>query len=188
MGLVINFLAAWLWWVGFWTAGAWALIIAGICDVLDGQIARRSKSGSKFGALLDSTGDRFSEIAVFFALVVVYMERGWIGSAAGVFLAAAGSVMVSYVRARAEGLGFDCSVGMMQRAERILILCAAAMFGEMGGAPAKNVAVAVWIIAFFAFFTAFQRVKYIHDLIQNGSSPSLPQSQPSSAQPSSIEG
>ena len=93
------------------------------------------------------------------------------GSAVGVFLAACGSMMVSYVRARAEGLGFDCSVGMMQRAERILILCGAAMFGEMSGAPAKNVAVAIWIIAVFAFFTAFQRVRHIHSIIQSGQTP-----------------
>ena len=101
--------------------GGILLLLSGILDTMDGAIARRSGQSSRFGALLDSTLDRMAEFFVFFGLLVYYRES-WVFSAT--LLALMGSIMVSYVKARAESLGTIRIVGLMQRPERLLVLAA----------------------------------------------------------------
>ncbi|MBN1781772.1 CDP-alcohol phosphatidyltransferase family protein [bacterium] len=131
------------------------LLLSGICDSIDGTIARRSGRESKFGALLDSTLDRYSEMLVFFGLAFYFIrEQAFITSLA-LAIGLGGSLMVSYVRARAEGLGFECKVGMMQRVERIVLLAFGALTFRI------VLVAAIWIIAILSNITAIHRIVHI---------------------------
>ena len=102
------------------------VLLGGLWDIFDGQVARVSGMASKFGSFYDSTLDRISEIVVFLGLLSLYNSyaREWadVWMVYVIFLAMGGSIMVSYTRARAEGLGLDCKVGLMQRPERVVLL------------------------------------------------------------------
>jgi CDP-diacylglycerol--glycerol-3-phosphate 3-phosphatidyltransferase len=106
---------------------AGGLVLAGgILDVFDGHVARATGSVSVFGSFYDSTLDRISEIVVFLGILSLYNDtsvpRGDVLMIYAVTLAMAGSLMISYIRARAEALGLDCKVGVMQRPERIVLV------------------------------------------------------------------
>ncbi|MEE2658535.1 MAG: CDP-alcohol phosphatidyltransferase family protein [Candidatus Latescibacterota bacterium] len=132
IGLLLNVVATGAFFMGHLRWGAVIMGFAGLCDILDGQVAREGRSETKFGALLDSTTDRYSEIFIYFG-IGAYLVRGgeWIVSGI-LFFALAGSLMVSYVRARAEGLGEDCKVGFMQRPERMAALAFGGLCGHEG--------------------------------------------------------
>lgn len=98
------------------------ILFAGLFDMMDGRLARLGNLSSKFGALYDSALDRYSELFMFMGIVYYLISHDYFFSSIFAFVAMIGSLMVSYVRARAEGLGVDCSVGFMQRPERILII------------------------------------------------------------------
>jgi CDP-diacylglycerol--glycerol-3-phosphate 3-phosphatidyltransferase len=146
------------------SAGA-LILLGGFFDILDGRVARLSDLGSKFGAFFDSTLDRISEIVVFLGLLSLYndyrLELGDVGMIYLIMIAMAGSMMVSYTRARAESLGLDCRVGFMQRAERVVLLGAAALFfGEAwDGLVIKAVIV---LMAIFTNLTAIQRMVWVY--------------------------
>jgi CDP-diacylglycerol--glycerol-3-phosphate 3-phosphatidyltransferase len=118
---------------GHLVIATWTFITAGILDALDGRIARLSGEQSKAGALFDSVSDRWGELAAFTGYVWFLRESPWLFAAMG---AIGGSMMVSYTRARAEGLGVDLRGGMMQRAERMVLVClgtlVAAWFAAVG--------------------------------------------------------
>ncbi|MDE2773640.1 MAG: CDP-alcohol phosphatidyltransferase family protein [Gemmatimonadota bacterium] len=98
----------------------WAVVMGGIADILDGRVARYHKIASRRGAFLDSTLDRFAEAAVFVGLAVRFADNSW--ALTLVVAALAGSLLVSYTRARGESLGVLCKLGVMQRAERLILL------------------------------------------------------------------
>ncbi len=98
------------------------LLTAGIFDMLDGQLARKTGKMTKFGALYDSVIDRYSEMFMFFGIAYYLVSYDYFLSSIFTFIAMIGSIMVSYTRARAEGLGVECKVGLMQRPERILTI------------------------------------------------------------------
>ena len=123
--------------------------ISSLFDTVDGLVAKLANRQTRFGALLDSTVDRYVEIAIFIGLGVLYRETV---SLYGVMLALGGSLMVSYVKARAEGLGASCEVGMLQRPERLVILFLGAVLG------AAYLRWAIWIVAVLANVTALQRL------------------------------
>jgi phosphatidylglycerophosphate synthase len=102
--------------------GGALLLFAGLFDMMDGRLARVSGQSSKFGALYDSVLDRYSELFMFLGICYYLAQQNHIVSSLFAFLAMIGSIMVSYVRARAEGLGIECSDGLMQRPERILLI------------------------------------------------------------------
>lgn len=118
---------------GHFVVATWTFITAGILDALDGRIARLSGQQSKAGALFDSVADRWGELAAFTGYVWFLRESPWLLAAMG---AIGGSMMVSYTRARAEGLGVELRGGMMQRAERMVLVCLgtliAAWFAAVG--------------------------------------------------------
>ena len=151
-GFALNLGAAVLFGLGFLRWGGLAVLMAGVFDFFDGQVARAGRTATPFGALLDSTVDRYSEIFVWFGLVVTFIRSGSLLTSSAIFFALAGSLMVSYVRARAEGLGGECKVGFMQRPERVIAIGVGALIGEVG------ITVAVWAIAILANVTAFHRV------------------------------
>lgn len=141
------------------------ILLGGFFDILDGRVARLSHLGSKFGAFYDSTLDRISEIAVYFGILSLYndyrLELGDVGMIYLIMLAMAGSLMISYTRARAEALGLDASVGLMQRAERVVLIGGAALFfGESwNGLVLKGV---ILILAIMTTITAFQRIVWVY--------------------------
>lgn len=141
------------------------VLFGGILDIFDGQVARRSALASKFGSFYDSTLDRLSEIVVFLGLLSLYNQYGreladvWMVYV--IMLAMGGSLMVSYTRARAEALGLDCSVGFMQRAERVLLLGGGSLFfGLMwDGLVLKAILI---ILAASTIITAIQRIIWVY--------------------------
>lgn len=145
------------------TAGA-LVLLGGFFDILDGRVARLGQLGSKFGAFYDSTLDRISEITVFLGILSLYndyrLELGDVAMIYLIMLAMAGSLMISYTRARAAALGLDCKVGLMPRAERVVLIGVAAFaFGESwDGLILKGVIV---LLAVLTNLTAFQRIIWV---------------------------
>ncbi|MCK5526919.1 MAG: CDP-alcohol phosphatidyltransferase family protein [Candidatus Latescibacteria bacterium] len=155
LGLLGNMVAAMLFAVGSFFSAGLCVLLAGLLDVLDGEVARMGHKSSTFGALLDSTLDRYSEIFVAFGITVFFVRSGWVMTSVILFFALAGSLMVSYVRARAEGLGETCKVGFMQRPERVLAIAAGGIIGV------EALAVVMWIIAFLTHFTVAERLWHV---------------------------
>ncbi|OGD12214.1 MAG: hypothetical protein A2Y86_06875, partial [Candidatus Aminicenantes bacterium RBG_13_62_12] len=141
-------------------AGA-AVVLCGALDVLDGQVAERTSRRTKFGALLDSTLDRYAEFFMYFGLALYFRGtwRMWIP-----FWAFLGSAMVSYTRARSEGLGYKCREGFMQRAERLVLLALAALAGPPLGVFDAAMTIALALIALMSNITAVQRTLLIRSL------------------------
>jgi CDP-diacylglycerol--glycerol-3-phosphate 3-phosphatidyltransferase len=132
------------------TWGGIIILITGPIDALDGSMARLRGEATEFGAFVDSVTDRYSELVILAGLLAYFLSKNDQLSSGVVFLAAAGSVMVSYVKARAESLGFTAKVGILSRVERYLVLAPALVF---------NIPViGLWIIAIFANYTALQRI------------------------------
>jgi len=146
------------------TAGL-LVLIAGIVDIFDGRVARESGLESKFGAFYDSTLDRMSEVVVFVGLASLYNSiRGDMGDVAMLYvilMALGGSLMVSYTKARAEGLGFDCDVGLMQRAERVVLLgLGSLIFGLAWDGLVLDLIII--IVAVLTNLTAIQRIVWVY--------------------------
>ena len=146
------------------TAGS-LVLLGGLFDIFDGRVARVSGLASKFGSFFDSTLDRISEIAMYIGFITLY--NGYILDAADIWmiyvitLALGGSLMVSYTRARAEALGFECTVGLMQRAERIVLLGAGSLvFGLAWGG--KLLSVIIIIVAVLTNITAIHRIVWVY--------------------------
>ena len=102
--------------------GGFVILFAGLFDMIDGRLARVGKMESSFGALFDSVLDRYSELVMFLGICYYLVAQNYFLSSLFAFVAMIGSLMVSYVRARAEGLGIECKGGLMQRPERILLV------------------------------------------------------------------
>ena len=150
------------------TAG-FLILLGGVFDILDGTVARRTGLASPFGAFYDSTLDRLSEIIVYLGLLSLYndyrLELGDVGMIYAVMLAMAGSLMISYTRARAEGLGMRCDVGMMQRAERVILIgFAALLFGEATLLGVRGLALRSVIVglAVLTNVTVLQRILWVY--------------------------
>ncbi len=103
------------------------ILFAGLFDMIDGRLARMGNMSSKFGALYDSVLDRYSELIMFLGICYYLISHDYFMSSVFGFIAMIGSIMVSYTRSRAEALGADCSVGWMQRPERILLISISAI-------------------------------------------------------------
>jgi CDP-diacylglycerol--glycerol-3-phosphate 3-phosphatidyltransferase len=149
MGIVPAIIAGYAFAKGMLKLGGVLVAVSGIFDLMDGLVARMAGRETRFGALLDSTIDRYSEIAVFVGLAVLFRETSTLY---GVVLALCGSLMVSYLKARAEGLGQSCTAGMLQRPERMIVVVIGALLG-MGFLKG-----AIWIIAVLANITAIERL------------------------------
>jgi len=126
---------------------------SGVFDMLDGALARAQKSSTKFGALLDSTLDRISDAGLIMGLIVHYAWQAQEWRVLLAALALVGSFSVSYIRARAEGLGLECKEGIFTRPERLIVLSIGLMINQP--------LIALWILAVLGFFTAAQRLFYL---------------------------
>jgi CDP-diacylglycerol--glycerol-3-phosphate 3-phosphatidyltransferase len=171
-GFLTTCAAGLVYFLGHVRIGGALVILGGILDILDGQVARGSGKNSVFGSFYDSTLDRISEVIVFLGILSLYSGRvpefagarqefsqEWMAYV--VALAMAGSLMVSYTRARAEALGLDCKVGMMQRAERVVLIGLSSWWfgGAFGGLVLTGVLI---VMAVLTNFTAFQRIVWVY--------------------------
>lgn len=136
--------------------GGWLVAVVTPIDAVDGAVARLIGQKSRFGAFLDSTLDRFSEIALLSGLMIHYLLQGATTEVVLAFAALAGSIMVSYTRARAEALGFCCKVGLLTRLERMAVLAV----GLIVGWPT----VALWVLAVGSALTALHRILHVYRL------------------------
>ena len=150
-------------WLGW---GGAILLFSGLFDMMDGRLARLGNMSTTFGAFWDSTLDRYSELFSLFGITLYLMTASGIWAGVITFLALVGSIMVSYVRARAEGLGIECKVGIMQRPERVVVTALAAIITGMtsnlwwliGG---------MTLIAVLANITAFWRVAHCYKQLKD---------------------
>lgn len=150
IGLVGNTVGAAFLAQGKMTLGGIFVLAMGPVDALDGTMARLRGESSDFGAFVDSVTDRYSELVIFGGLLFHYLQQGdWLPALA-VYLAASGSVLVSYVRARGQSLDMDTKVGLLTRFERYIILAPALLLNQP--------LIGIWIIAVFANITALQRI------------------------------
>ena len=193
-GLLLSVISALAFYEGQMRVGACFLIVAGLCDILDGQIARRTQTVTRFGAFFDSTLDRFAEAVVLIGLAGFYCSnllglygkasalvgqvvsgevegplaliilgrqpidpRAWVVLTITCMLALTGSFMVSYTRARAEGLGLDCKVGWFERPERIVLLIVAGLAQVFWA-----MSVALILLTILSFTTAVQRMMHVY--------------------------
>lgn len=134
------------------------IIICGLFDILDGKVAVRTNQKSLFGAIFDSTLDRYSEFFIYLGLAVHFRSHWALWVAILAFL---GSIMVSYTRARAEGLGIECKIGIMQRAERMVFLSLGSIVGSLFKVFNPAIIGVLGMIAVFSNITAFQRTFYV---------------------------
>src|SRR5262245_60829154 len=136
----------------FWV-GAAVFVVGSILDILDGALARLSGKGTVFGAFLDSTTDRISEAVMLGAIALVFHRDDNEVALAFAFAAVAGSLLVSYTRARAEALGLKGDVGIGSRAERVVVITAGLVLAPWGVLPW-----AIYLLALTAWFTVGQRI------------------------------
>ena len=182
-GLVLNIVAAALFIYAGYLAreesffyvglGGGVVLFAGLFDMLDGRVARMGNKVSRFGAFYDSVLDRYSELFTLFGLFFFLVLQGYVAWAIVAFVALIGSIMVTYVRARAGGLGLECKVGPMQRPERVVLSSLGALFcGIFGDCTAFDpiliLALPLALIALLANVTAFVRVAHCYRLFNEG--------------------
>jgi CDP-diacylglycerol--glycerol-3-phosphate 3-phosphatidyltransferase len=136
--------------------GGWLLLLVAPVDALDGALARALGKESRFGAFLDSTLDRFSDAALILGLLVYYLRQGASVEVVVAFVAMVGAIMVSYTRARAEAMGFDCKVGLLTRMERIVLIGALSAVGLP--------TVMLWTLAGLSMVTVVQRILHVYVL------------------------
>jgi len=148
-------------------AAGLVVLVAGFFDILDGALARRTNQTSQFGAVLDSTLDRLGDAVLLLGILVLFLfteedsalfilvSKEWAVLMVGLTLL--GSLMVSYIRARAEALGLDCQVGLFTRTERVVVLALGLLLSQINYA----LIIALLIILAFSFFTVSQRLLYV---------------------------
>lgn len=151
--------------LGYLGWGGGVVLFAGLFDVMDGQVARIGNRSSVFGALYDSILDRYSELLTLMSISYWMILSGYVFGSIITMLALIGSIMVSYVRARAEGLGIKCKVGLMQRPERVVLTALGLIFcGVFSGCKWFNsiyiLIVIMSSIALLANLTAVKRISH----------------------------
>jgi len=150
LGLLINIFAGTVIATGRLLTGGILVLAAGLFDILDGALARYTQKTTTFGSLLDSTFDRISEAAVLFGILFFSVSNGNDLETFLTFGVMIGSFLISYVRARSEGLGIDCRVGLFTRTERVIILAL--------GLLLNRVLIVLIVLAVFTFVTFVQRM------------------------------
>lgn len=147
-----------------WAGGI--ILFAGLFDMMDGRVARLGNMSSTFGALFDSVLDRYSELITLFGLFYWLILGGYLWGSIITFVALVGSIMVSYVRARAEGLNIECKVGLMQRPERVVLTSLGSIFAAVLATPnfdgTQILIYVMFVIAVLANLTAFWRIAHCY--------------------------
>ncbi|MEZ4583465.1 MAG: CDP-alcohol phosphatidyltransferase family protein [Caldilineaceae bacterium] len=166
LGFVLTVVAAYLLATGIFVWGAVVLTVGSIFDMMDGHLARATGQTSVFGAFLDSSLDRYSESVILIGLTYYFAGQGRPTEVVLLSATLVGSLMVSYTRARAEGLGIECKVGMFQRPERVVLLVVGLLFGW--------IVPVLWILAVFTNITALQRIYEVFQQTKDRPAPAPP--------------
>jgi CDP-diacylglycerol---glycerol-3-phosphate 3-phosphatidyltransferase len=157
-GVVISFWAAWNFGYGEFVRGALIVILAGLFDMLDGEVARVTRSVTRFGAFYDSVIDRYSDIILLQGLVVWYARQDRLGYVVLVGIVLMGSILTSYSRSRAECLIPTCKVGFMERPERVVLLIIGGLAGRMEAV--------LWVLAILGNWTVINRIYYTWEILK----------------------
>ena len=155
VSLLLSCAAAYAMATGSLRLSAVLFLLSGLCDAIDGKLARYTGKETRFGALYDSSLDRYSEVVFFLGMALYFIRSGYYLTSGAIAAGLGGSMMVSYVKARAEGLGFKCNVGILQRAERILILGIGAFIHLYA------LVIGILIVAILSNITAVQRIIHV---------------------------
>jgi CDP-diacylglycerol---glycerol-3-phosphate 3-phosphatidyltransferase len=161
IGLAVSGVAGAMIGLDYLLLGGVLVLVSGVFDLLDGPLARATGQTTRFGAVLDSTCDRLGEAAVLLGLLVLYLDHHSFWEPILIYTTLVTSVLVSYVRARAEGLGLKCEVGIFTRAERVAVLALGLMVGYWID---KAVLVSLCVLTAFALVTVIQRLVHIRAL------------------------
>ncbi len=154
INLALNIVAAYVIATGHFLLGGVLVLVAGLFDLLDGALARFTKQTTRFGAILDSVADRISEAAILCGLLIWYIPQEEASlEIVLIFVVLIGSFLVSYIRARAEGLGLQCQVGLFTRAERVIVLAIDLLINQ--------IFIALCVLVVFVFITVVQRLVYL---------------------------
>ena len=151
LGAAALIVLGYLFWAGI------VLIIGAVCDLLDGSVARRSESVTSFGAFFDSTMDRIAEGAVLGALAIFYVRIDYMPQLVATLVFLVASLLVSYTRARAEALDLDCRVGIMSRAERLVVLITGLILNRW-----HVLDVVIFALAALTLYTVGERVIHVY--------------------------
>ena len=153
IGLMGNTIGAVFLATGHITVGGIIVLLMGPIDALDGSMARLKGESSDFGAFVDSVSDRCSELVIFLGLLIYYSQQQDVLASTLVYVAAAGSVLVSYIRARGQSLGMDTKVGIFTRVERFIVLAPCLIINQP--------MIALWATAILANITVIQRILHV---------------------------
>jgi CDP-diacylglycerol--glycerol-3-phosphate 3-phosphatidyltransferase len=153
MGFFSTLFASFLILKGFLILAGLLIIFSGIFDLIDGVVARRLGKVTTFGGFLDSVLDRYSDLLLFLSLLIYYLKRGDPVLVILTSVVSIGTALIPYVRARAEAINVPCNIGLMERAERIILLSAGALFGWME--------LMLWVLAILTHFTVLQRIYHV---------------------------
>jgi CDP-diacylglycerol--glycerol-3-phosphate 3-phosphatidyltransferase len=161
IGLLFAFLVACLVGDGYLLAGGLVLALSSVTDIADGALARARDMVTEYGAFYDSMLDRIGETAIGLGIIVYYINHGHaMEGSILTYLGITGALMVSYARARAEGLGLECKVGFMARPERIVVTCVGLVFAQPLGLWVLTAC--LWILVVTTFFTTTQRIWHVY--------------------------
>jgi CDP-diacylglycerol--glycerol-3-phosphate 3-phosphatidyltransferase len=138
--------------------GGFLVLVSGLFDILDGALARLTSQATRFGALLDSTFDRVSDSILLLGLLVLYVRTGGTIEIVLIFLALIAALLTSYVRARAEGIGINCPVGLFTRTERVIILALGLLLNPL---YEFSILIVLMILVVLGFVTVGQRLVYV---------------------------
>ncbi|MDI6761551.1 MAG: CDP-alcohol phosphatidyltransferase family protein [Thermodesulfobacteriota bacterium] len=153
LGFFSTLAASFLILKGFWLSVGLAIILSGLFDLLDGVIARNLGKVTIFGSFFDSVMDRYSDLLLLLALSIHYLREGNSGLVILTSVVAIGTALIPYVRAKAEALRISCHIGLMERAERIILLSLGALFNWMEPV--------LWILAILTHLTVLHRIYYV---------------------------
>jgi CDP-diacylglycerol---glycerol-3-phosphate 3-phosphatidyltransferase len=151
LGFVMSLFTAWAFARGLFTAAGVILIVAGLFDMVDGMVARTTRSETPFGAFFDSVMDRYSDLTVYLGLIIWYGHQGRMTYVVLVGVVMMGSVLTSYTRARAESLIPHCKVGFLERPERIVLLIIGSFY---------YMDPVLWVIAILSNWTVVHRILF----------------------------
>jgi CDP-diacylglycerol--glycerol-3-phosphate 3-phosphatidyltransferase len=154
IGLFLSLITGILFASDFLRIGGICIMLAGLFDILDGVHARINGWTSSFGAFIDSTSDRYSDMFILSGLGILYAQKFALGYLILTFITMIGFVMVSYTKARAESIISKCDVGIMERPERVIVLAIGALTRQMN--------ICLWILAILTHFTVLQRIWYTY--------------------------
>ena len=187
LGFVQNIIAACFIVVEKFLVGGLFIVVAGIFDFIDGKVAAKTKSTTKYGAVLDSILDRYSDIVIYLGIILYYQRNNYDISLIVTVIAIVGSVMTSYIKAIGESYGVEFRMGVLRRQERITLICVGLVFTflnqgivnilrdiagflriSLGDIPIMPLTLIIYFLAIFTNFSAIQRFIMLRKITKSG--------------------